>query len=76
MSVNATTIQVSPNKPATGPMSKRWNTIQFTAPDAEDHGHTILEHWDKLVDLIGDSGREFAIDGESLNLAVVIAVAR
>ncbi len=76
MSVKTTTIKISPPMPAIEPISQQWKSAEFTVPDAEDHGHTILRHWDKLVELIGDPGREFAIDGESLHLATVVAVAR
>lgn len=44
--------------------------------DVEDHGQTILRHWNKLVNLISDPESEYAIDGESLSLATVVAVAR
>lgn len=58
------------------PKSKQWKSVEIPIPDMKSHGQTILRHWDKLVELIGDPGREFAIDGESLNLATVVAVAR
>ncbi len=76
MSVNTTTIKVSPPMPAIEPMSKQWEIVELPLPDAESHRHTVLRHWDKLVELIGDPGREFAIDGKSLHLATVVAVAR
>lgn len=76
MSVNTTVIEISPPMPAIEPMSKQWTTVELPVPDTESHGHTILRHWDKLIELISDPGRESAIDGESLNLATVVAVAR
>ena len=76
MPVNTTIVEVAPPMLTREPTSKRWNAVYTTVSDVEDHGHITLRHWDGLVDLIGDPGREYAIDGESLNLATVVAVAR
>ena len=76
MSVNTTIVEFSASMPTIEAMSQQWNAVQTEIPDIEGHGQTILQHWDEMVALIGDPGKEYAIDGESLNLATVVAVAR
>ena len=76
MSVNTTIVEFSASMPASEAMSQEWDTVQTAVLDLEDHGNTVLQHWDDLVALIGHPGKEYAIDGESLSLATVVAVAR
>lgn len=40
------------------------------------HRITVLQHWDQLLRVIGDHGCNYDIDGKSLNLTTIVAVAR
>ena len=42
------------------------------------HSYTTLSQWNKLIDRIGPEGRrsEIPLDGQSLDIATVVAVAR
>ena len=42
----------------------------------EFHSDLVLSQWDRLLALLNGSATEFAVDGESLDLATVIAVAK
>ena len=44
--------------------------------DLEFHGDMVLSQWDKLLALLSGGVDEFAIDGDSLDLATIIAVAK
>ena len=76
MSMNTTVVEIVSPMPAIEAISKHWTPDQVMVTNVEDHGHTTLQHWNKLINLIGDPGSEYAIDGESLDLATVVAVAR
>lgn len=40
------------------------------------HGHVVLAGWDCLLDLVHGGSAEVVVNGESLRLAKVVAVAR
>lgn len=40
------------------------------------HGHVVLAGWDCLLDLVHCGSAEVVVNGESLRLAKVVAVAR
>lgn len=45
--------------------------------DAADyHSSMVLAGWDKFLELIGPNTGEVAVDGGSLNVETVVAVAR
>lgn len=50
--------------------------ILGTAADADCHSSMILSHWDKLTNIINTVEIPVDLDGKSLDLAVVVAVAR
>ena len=44
--------------------------------NADYHSSMVLAEWDKFIRLIGPHAGEVAVDGSSLNVATIIAVAR
>jgi hypothetical protein len=44
--------------------------------DAEFHSTLALREWDNLISMVGQHAEGTAIDGVSLDLAIVVAVAR
>ena len=40
------------------------------------HGCIVLSRWDKLFEIIDGKDKDLAIDGESLDPAIVVAIAR
>ncbi|MCJ1476316.1 hypothetical protein MMC13_004982 [Lambiella insularis] len=46
------------------------------ATEPDFHSPMVLAHWDKLVGIITSDRQEFAIDGETLDVATIVAVAR
>lgn len=50
--------------------------IPVTATGPDGHSSMILSHWDKLTKLIHTIGTAVDLDGKSLDLATVVAIAR
>lgn len=50
--------------------------ISVTATDPDYHSSMALSHWDKLTKIINTVGAAVDLDGKSLDLATVVAVAR
>ena len=61
----------SPQRQDYGPESRR-----TPKHDGNGHGRLVLKRWDKFLDIISGRETDLAIDGESLDLAVIVAVAR
>lgn len=40
------------------------------------HSATVLSHWEQLLGMIGEGGYTYTIDGNSLDMATIVAVAR
>ena len=65
------------------PMGKKFNlqldvlrTSSMTQLGSETHSRTTLLHWKQFVLATNHLSKETAIDGHSLNVATVVAVAR
>lgn len=46
------------------------------AVEAVGHGGLVLSRWDKFVGIISGRGQDLVVDGVSLDLATIVAVAR
>lgn len=44
--------------------------------NVEYHSAIVLAGWDKFIELIGPNAGEVALDGRSLNVETVVAIAR
>jgi hypothetical protein len=44
--------------------------------DAEFHSTLVLREWDNLISMVGQHAKGTTIDGVSLDLATIVAVAR
>ena len=50
--------------------------MSFASCENLGHGRLVLARWDSLLDMLSGCGDELAVDGDSLNLAAIVAVAR
>lgn len=50
--------------------------MSVTRTGSDYHSSMILSHWDKLTSLISTIDTAIDLDGKSLDLAIVIAIAR
>lgn len=44
--------------------------------NASYHSSMVLAAWDNFVEIIGPNAREVAVDGSSLSVETIVAVAR
>ena len=51
-------------------------TILAANPEPLGHGRLVLSRWDSFLDIITGRGQELIVDGQSLDPATVVAVAR
>ena len=51
-------------------------TLSTTMSSSRTHSETVLSHWDRVLDMIGNNRCTYAIDGKSLDMSAILAVAR